>query len=117
MAMLQVLCPEFLQENRLYWLRAPIYKVETKKKNYYYYTEEEFQKNKVAGNIIRYKGLGQMNEQDLKESMFSEEFQHLEPITYSQDGIEQLQNLMGTNVSLKKQFVTDNINFREIAFE
>lgn len=56
MAMLQVLCPEFLQENRLYWLRAPIYKVETKKKNYYYYTEEEFQKNKVAGNIIRYKG-------------------------------------------------------------
>ena len=58
-----------------------------------------------------------MNEQDLKESMFNEEFQRLEPIIYSQDGIEQLQNLMGTNVLLKKQFVTDNINFREIAFE
>lgn len=55
MAMLHVLCPEFIQENRLYWLRAPIYKVSTKMKNYYYYTEEEFKKH-PKGDIVKYKG-------------------------------------------------------------
>ena len=55
MSMLDVLCPQLLKEGRLYWLKAPIYKVETKKKNYYYYTEEEFAKH-PEGNIIKYKG-------------------------------------------------------------
>ena len=35
MAMLQVLAPEFIKENRLFWLRAPTCKVETNKKTYY----------------------------------------------------------------------------------
>ena len=82
--MSQVLCPELIQNNHLYWLRAPIYKVSTKNKNYYYYTEEEFN-NHPNGIIVKYKGLGQMSDQDLKESMFSEEWQRLEPIEFSKE--------------------------------
>ena len=70
MAILQKLAPEIIQENRLYWLRAPIYKVENGKKTSFYYSEEEF-KNHEKGNIIKYKGLGQMNEKDLRDSLFS----------------------------------------------
>lgn len=55
LSMLNVLCPQFLKENRIYWLKAPIYKVETKKKNYYYYSEEEFAKH-PDGNITKFKG-------------------------------------------------------------
>lgn len=112
MAALQVLCPKFLQENRLYWLKAPIYKVSTKKKNYYYYSEEEFEGH-PNGEIVRYKGLGQMSDQDLKESMFNNEWQRLEPITYSEEGIAALLELMGNNVEPRKEYVFNNIDFSE----
>ena len=54
MSMLQVLAPQFLQENRLFWLRAPICKVETKNKTYFYYNDEEF-KTHPKGNITFFK--------------------------------------------------------------
>lgn len=116
MAMLQVLCPKFIQEGRLYWLKAPIYKVETRTKNYYYYNEEEFI-NHPQGNIIKYKGLGQMSEQDLKESMFSPEWQRIEQIQYSEDGVQSLLDLMGADVEPRKDFVFNNIDFSQFTIE
>lgn len=116
MAMLQVLCPEFLKENRLYWLRAPIYKVETKNKTYYYYTEDEF-KNHPNGNIVKFKGLGQMNASDLKDSMFSPEWQRLDPIQYSTDGVKVLEDLMGPKADIRKNFVFNNIDFTKFTIE
>ena len=104
MAILQKLAPEIIQENRLYWLRAPIYKVENGKKTSFYYSEEEF-KNHEKGNIIKYKGLGQMNEKDLRDSLFSTEWQHLEQIVTSEEGLTTLLELMGEDVSPRKEFV------------
>ena len=116
LAMSQVLCPELIQNNHLYWLRAPIYKVSTKTKNYYYYTEEEFN-NHPNGTIVKYKGLGQMSDQDLKESMFSEEWQRLEPIEFSKEGLDSLIKLMGENVDYRKEFVFNNIDFSKFVIE
>ena len=116
MAMLQVLAPEFLKENRLFWLRAPTCKVETPKKTYFYYSEEEF-KNHPKGNITFFKGLGQMNDNDLKASMFNEEWQHLEPITYSEEGINTLISLMSEEVEPRKEFVYNNIDFSKFEVE
>ena len=57
MAMLQRLCPEFIQEGRLNWLVPPLYKLEKNKKVWYYYSEDEFQNRKEGnGEIIKYKG-------------------------------------------------------------
>lgn len=116
MAMLQVLAPEFLKENRLFWLRAPTCKVETPTKTYFYYSEEEF-KNHPKGNITFFKGLGQMNDNDLKASMFNEEWQHLEPITYSEEGINTLISLMSEDVEPRKEFVYNNIDFSKFEVE
>lgn len=116
MAMLQVLAPEFIKENRLFWLRAPTCKVETKQKTYYYYNEEEF-KSHPQGNITFFKGLGQMTDDDLKNSMFSKEWQHLEPIEYSEDGISILYSLMGEDVEPRKEFVFNNIDFSKFEVE
>lgn len=116
MAMLQVLAPEFIKENRLFWLRAPTCKVETKQKTYYYYNEEEF-KSHPQGNITFFKGLGQMTDEDLKNSMFSKEWQHLEPIEYSEDGISILYSLMGEDVEPRKEFVFNNIDFSKFEVE
>lgn len=116
LAMTHIICPNFLTENRIYWLRAPIYKVETKNKNYYYYSEEEFAKH-PNGNIIKYKGLGQMSDNDLKESMFSDEWQRLEPITFSEEGLSDLVELMGPKVDYRKEFVYNNIDFSKFVIE
>lgn len=116
MAMLQVLVPEFLKENRLFWLRAPTCKVETPKKTYFYYSDEEF-KNHPKGNITFFKGLGQMSDNDLKASMFNEEWQHLEPIIYSEEGINTLISLMSEDVEPRKEFVYNNIDFSKFEVE
>lgn len=116
MAMLQVLAPQFLKENRLLWLRAPTCKVETKTKIYYYYNEEEF-RNHPKGNITFFKGLGQMTDEDLKNSMFNKEWQHLEPITYSEEGIQTLLELMSEDVEPRKEFVFNNIDFSKFEVE
>lgn len=116
LAMTHIICPNFLTENRIYWLRAPIYKVETRNKNYYYYSEEEFIKH-PNGNIIKYKGLGQMSDNDLKESMFSDEWQKLEPINFSEEGLNNLIKLMGPKVDYRKEFVYNNIDFSKFVIE
>ena len=116
MAMLDVLCPELIKENRLYWLKAPICKVATKNKNYYYYNEDEL-KGHPNGEITYYKGLGQMSDQDLKESMFSSEWQRLEPITYSDIGMQVLEELMGKDIEPRKEFVFNNIDFSQFTIE
>lgn len=116
MAMLQVLAPQFLKENRLFWLRAPTCKVETKTKTHYYYNEEEF-RNHPKGNITFFKGLGQMTDEDLKNSMFNKEWQHLEPITYSEEGIQTLLELMSEDVEPRKEFVFNNIDFSKFEVE
>lgn len=116
LSMTHIICPNFLTENRIYWLRAPIYKVETRNKNYYYYSEEEFIKH-PNGNIIKYKGLGQMSDNDLKESMFSDEWQRLEPINFSEEGLNDLIKLMGPKVDYRKEFVYNNIDFSKFVIE
>lgn len=116
MSMLQVLAPQFLQEDRLFWLRAPVCKVETKNKTYFYYNNEEF-KNHPKGNITFFKGLGQMTDEDLKASMFSDEWQHLEPITYTKEGINTLLSLMSEEVEPRKDFVYNNIDFSKFEVE
>lgn len=116
LAMTQVICPSVLMENRLYWLRAPLYKVEAKNKTYFYYTEQEFL-NHPSGLITKYKGLGQMDDNDLKKSMFSPEWQRLEPIQFSEEGLKLLVDLMGEDVSKRKDFVYNYIDFNKFAIE
>lgn len=113
MAMLHKLCPKFIEEGRLCWLRAPLYKVGEGSKAKYYYTEEEFEKAPHTGDIIRYKGLGQMSRQDLHDSMFNSDNQRLDVIQWSEEGVELLEDLMGTNVEPRKDFVFNNIDFSE----
>lgn len=116
MANLYRLCPQFLQENRLYWLRCPLF-IETDKNNNpisWYYTNKEFDEKRdiLKGNIKRIKGLGALNEKDLKATLFSTTGgQVMDKITYSQEGINRLCELMGTGVEPRKEFIMNKIDF------
>ena len=116
MANLHKLCPQFLKENRLCWLRSPLF-IESDKNNHpvsWYYTDEDFDKHrgKLKGTIKRIKGLGGLNEHDLKATLFSTTGgQQLDEIEYSPEGIEQLCDLMGIEVKPRKDFVMNHIDF------
>ena len=118
MANLHRLCPQFLKENRLYWLRSPLFIEQDKNKNpiSWYYTDEEFNKVRgtLKGNIKRIKGLGALGEEDLKATLFSSTGgQLMDEIEYSPEGIEQLCNLMGVEIAPRKDFVISRIDFSE----
>lgn len=118
MANLHRLCPQFLKENRLYWLRSPLFIEQDKNKNpiSWYYTDEEFNKVRgtLKGNIKRIKGLGALGEEDLKATLFSSTGgQLMDEIEYSPEGVEQLCNLMGVEITPRKDFVMSKIDFSE----
>ena len=69
-------------------------------------------KGKIKGDLDRIKGLGQLEEADLKATMFSTTGgQKMEQIVYSEKAIEQLCSLMGEDVEPRKEFVMSRIDF------
>lgn len=119
LANLQRICPQFLRENRIFWLRSPLFIEQDKSGNPLrcWYTDEEF--NAVRGlkkdNIKRVKGLGQLNERDLKATMFSDTAQKMDKIVYSEEGIIQLCQLMGPDIQPRKDFVFSQIDFSKFS--
>ena len=109
LSLINFLCPEYLTSNRMYWLRCPLFK---QGKNYYYTYEEFIEAERTSkAQIIRFKGIGQLEGADLKETMFNPQKRHLEPITFEDDGLELLQDLMGSKVEPRKDFVFNCIDF------
>ena len=112
------LCPQFLRENRLFWLQSPLFIEQDKNNNpiSWYYSDEEFDKVRktVKGNIKRIKGLGQLSEKDLRATMFSTTGgQRMDEIIYSEEGAYQLCQLMGEDILPRKEFIFNRINFKD----
>lgn len=116
MAALAYLAPEFIKEGRLYWLRSPLYIVSNKGKNSFYFTDDEFNKVRktISGDVTRAKGLGELGPDVAHASMFTPEYQKLEPLLYSEEAISLLYDLMGEKVEFRKKFIMENIDFSEI---
>lgn len=112
MALLYKFAPEFLKEGRLYWLHAPLFKVASGKSAQYFYTEEQVKQSKAKGTQTRFKGLGEMKDEDAR-CMFNEN-QWLEQLTWDDSVAELLEGLMGDDSQPKKDFVFSRINFEEI---
>ena len=112
MALLYKFAPEFLKEGRLYWLHAPLFKVTSGKTTQYFYTEEQVKQSKAKGVQQRFKGLGEMKDEDAR-CMFDHN-QWLEQLTWDDSVAELLEGLMGDDSQPKKDFVFSRINFEEI---
>ena len=112
MALLYKFAPEFLKEGRLYWLHAPLFKVTSGKTTQYFYTEEQVKQSKAKGVQQRFKGLGEMKDEDAR-CMFDNN-QWLEQLTWDDSVAELLEGLMGDDSQPKKDFVFSRINFEDI---
>lgn len=118
LANLYRLCPQFLQENRVHWLRCPLFIAYDKNMQplSWYYTNEELAaakaKGKIKGDLDRIKGLGQLEEADLRATMFSTTGgQKVDKIIYSPEAAKRLCELMGADVKPRKEFIMSRIDF------
>ena len=116
MAALTHIAPEFIQEGRLCWLRSPLYIITDKGKETYYFTDEEYNKAKgsIKGEVQRNKGLGSLEPEQAKSSMFDPAHQRLDVMEYSDEAINLLYALMGTSVEPRRKFIMENVDFSEI---
>lgn len=115
MAALHYLAPQFLEERRLCWLRAPLYIVKSGKNESYYFTDEDFNKvrGKVKGEVTRAKGLGALSETQARNSMFGEN-QRMDVLEPTEEAIYLLEDLMGKDVEPRTEFIFKNVDFSEI---
>lgn len=117
--MFYVLMPKFIEEGRLCWLRAPLYKLEKGKDKAFAYDDEELAKVKVGREnwtITRAKGLGELNSEDMEMSMMNPKERRLEILTISdaEAAAESLKMLMGPNVEDRRDFLFENVDFNII---
>mgnify|MGYP002768848473 FL=1 len=118
MACLTKLAPQFITEKRLCWLRTPLFIVEKGKTRSYYFNDAEFEEAKVkglvSGVVHRAKGIGALEAEEAHESMFTEKYQRLETLAPDEDSFSLIQNLMGSNVEPRTNFMFNKIDFSQI---
>lgn len=114
---LEHFCPKFIQENRLCWLRSPLYIVKGKDKEQYYFTDQEMDAARpnlpVGVEVQRCKGLGSLSASQARNSMFGEN-QHMDVLIPTDKTKNKLITLMGSNTDGRKNFIFNNIDFSEV---
>lgn len=114
--MFYVLMPKFIEEGRLCWLRAPLYRLSKGNKRVFAYDDAELaelRKKYPDWEQGRNKGLGEMTSEDMEASMMSKTDRHLEVLTISdaEAAAESLRMLMGPDVDDRRDFLFENVDF------
>ena len=108
---------QLIEEGHVYVAKPPLYGVKTKNGMEYLYSDDELnamrEKSKTKLDIQRYKGLGEMDADQLWDTTMDPEKRTLIRVTIEDAALceHKISVLMGNNADLRRKWIEDNIDF------